>query len=507
VRSEEGGRISQGFYYNNATIQLYNFYNFTTCLKSPFVSLITYTMKLKFTLALLLLVQIAFGQDRIHKIDSLLNSLYTDGTFNGNVLIAEKGTIIYQHSFGIANELTKEKLNENSIFELASCTKQFTAMGIMILKEQGKLNLDDLISKFIPEFGVYKNVTIRNLLNHTGGLPDYIEIVNRVFDKSKIATNKDIIALLPKYQPNVLFEPNSKFEYSNTGYAILASIIEKISGKTYADFLAEHIFKPLKMDNTFVYRRRFAPKNIKNYAFGYVYSDSLKKYVLPDEIGKFKFVVWLDGIVGDGSVNSTVIDLLKWDRALYTDQLISKEAMKEVYTAATLTDGSKSLYGFGWFFDTKYTEFGKLVFHGGGWPGYATFIVRNISNDQTIIILQNRVSIISPVNNLMDLFYNKPLATPVVKKEITLTNDQLQKLVGRYEIAPGFDLKISLENNQLLAQLSDQPPYPLFAESELVFFPKITDAKVEFEKDSNGEITQLVIIQGGNKMTAIRKKE
>jgi CubicO group peptidase (beta-lactamase class C family) len=176
-------------------------------------------MKLKLTFVFLLFVQFAFGQDRIHKIDSQLNSLYSAETFNGNVLIAGKGNIIYQHSFGNSNEITKEKLDENSIFELASCSKQFTAMGIMIMKEKGKLSLDDPISKYIPELEMYKNVTIRNLLNHTGGLPDYMELLGRFFDKSKIATNNDNISAFSKYQPKALFEPNSRFEYSNTGYA------------------------------------------------------------------------------------------------------------------------------------------------------------------------------------------------------------------------------------------------------------------------------------------------
>jgi CubicO group peptidase (beta-lactamase class C family) len=463
-------------------------------------------MKLKSTLVFLLLVQIAFGQNRIQKIDSLLNSLYSAETFNGNVLIAEKGEIIYQHSFGNSNEKTKEKLNENSIFELASCSKQFTAMAIMILKEKGKLKLDDPITKYIPELEAYKNVSIRNLLNHTGGLPDYMELMDRVFDKSKIAVNKDIITIFAKYQPKVLFEPNSKFEYSNTGYALLASIIERISGLTYADYLAGNIFKPLEMNNTFVYNRRLAPKNIKNYAFGYVYSDSLKRYVLPDELVNNKIVIWLDGIVGDGCVNSTVIDLLKWDRALYTDKLISKESLKEAYEEATLKDGSKSKYGFGWFIDTEYTEFGKIIYHGGVWPGYATFIVRNISNDQIIIILQNHSNVVSPLKPLIDIFYNKLLPIQKVGKEITLTTEQLQKLVGIYEIKEGVELKISFANEQLFVQLTGQPPFPLFAESELVFFPKVADAQIQFVKDNNGEITHLLLFQGGNKIEAKREK-
>ena len=191
--------------------------------------------------------------------------------------------MIYKKSFGIANEETKQPLNENSIFEIASITKQFTAMAIMMLNEKGKLNLDDDISKFIPELAFYKGITIRHLLNHTSGLPDYMELFEKIFDKSKIATNKDIISIFAQRQPKVLFTPNSKHDYCNTGYALLASIIEKVSGETYPNFLQKAIFKPLGMKNTFVYKRRLTPKQIDNYAYGYVYSDSLKKYALPDD--------------------------------------------------------------------------------------------------------------------------------------------------------------------------------------------------------------------------------
>ncbi len=321
-------------------------------------------MKLATTIGLLLIGHLAFGQDRIQKIDSLLNSLYSKEKINGNFLIAENGKVIYCHSFGFANEITKDKLNENSIFELASCSKQFTAMAILILKEEGKLNLDDDLNKYIPELSFYKDITVRNLLNHTGGLPDYMELMDSLFDKSKIATNKDIITIFSKYQPKILFEPNTQWEYSNTGYALLASIIEKASGLTYADYLNKTIFQPLKMENTFVYTRRLSPKKIDNYAFGYVYSDSLKRYVLPDELEETKIVIWLDGIVGDGTVNSTINDLLKWDRALYTNELLTQEGMKAVFEVATLKDESKTKYGFGWGIDENastcpYTKFSR----------------------------------------------------------------------------------------------------------------------------------------------------
>ncbi len=462
-------------------------------------------LKIKITIIIFLVGQLVFGQDRVKKIDSLLNATYANKKINGNFLIAEKGKVIYSQSFGYANEEKKEKLNENSIFELASCSKQFTAMAIMILKERGKLNLDDDISKFIPALSSYKNITVRNLLNHTAGLPDYMELMGNLFDKSKIATNKDIIDLLSKHNPKILFEPNTKYEYSNTGYALLASIIEKVSGSTFADFLNKNIFKPLQMKNSFVYNRRLSPKKISNYAFGYVYSDSLKKYLLPDEITETKMVVWLDGIVGDGCVNSTVNDLLKWDRALNTNKLLSAVGLKEIFEVATLNDKSKTKYSLGWGVDEN-PDFGKIVSHSGGWPGYVTYIERHITNDKTIIILQNHNDVSIPVKSIRNILYNKALPIKKIRKEIVLSKEQLQRFVGTYEVEKEFQIKISIDKDQLFTQLTGQSAFPIFAESELQFFLKVVEAQLQFEQNEKGEIVKLFLLQNGNKVEAKRTK-
>lgn len=462
-------------------------------------------MKSIITITILLVGQLVFGQDRIGKIDSLLNSAYSKKKINGNFLIAEKGKIIYNKSFGYTNEVTKEKLNENSVFELASVSKQFTAMAIMILKENGKLNLSDDITKFIPELSAYKGITIRNLLNHTSGLPDYEEIMDSLFDKSKIAVNNDIINLYAKHKPKLLFEPNTKWKYSNTGYALLGSIIEKVSGMDYGDYLNKVIFKPLKMNNTRVFRRRYISQQINNYAFGYVYSDSLKKYFLPDDLAETKYVVYLDGIVGDGTVNSTVIDLLKWDRALYSNKLLSTQGMKEIFEVATLNDKSKTKYGFGWFIDEN-VDFGKVVSHSGGWPGYITYIDRHITNDKTIIILQNHEGVSIPIKSIRSILYKKPLPVDKIRKAITLSTEQLQKLVGTYEIQKNVEVKIFIENEQIFTQLTGQNAFPIFAESEMQFFLKVVDAQLQFEQNEKGEIVKLFLLQNGNKTEAKRTK-
>jgi len=446
----------------------------------------------------------ATAQDnRIQKIDSLFKALSEKQEFNGNVLIAEKGNVLYKKSFGIRDEIQKLPLDDNSIFELASVSKQFTAMCIVLLEQKGKLNYEDPITKYLPEMIYYKDITVRHLLNHTGGLPDYMQLIGTKGDTTKINTNKDIIALFAKEKPKAEFAPGSKFEYSNTGYALLASIIEKVSGKTYAAFLADNIFIPLKMKNTFVYNRRLAPKKIADYAYGYVYN-AQKKKVLPDNDPNNNYVICLDGIVGDGTVNSTTTDLLKWDRALYTNKLVSKKSLELIFTPPVLPNDEKTNYGFGWMVN-KSDDYGNVASHSGGWPGYVTFIERHMDNDKTIIILQNNDNGLSFLNNLRRILYRKPLV--VIKDThiaITLAEAQLKPFIGEYELEAGLNMLITLDNGQLYTQLPGQDKFPIFPEAENIFFLKVVKAELEFVRDSKGLVTNAIMKQNGNEV-AIKK--
>lgn len=448
-----------------------------------------------------LITAVSFGQDHNKKIDEIFTELANDKKFNGNVLVAEKGNIVYQKSFGFANEATGEMLNNNTIFELASVSKQFTAAAIAILEQNKKLSYEDDLAKFIPELAFYKGVKIKHLIHHTGGLPDYMELMYFNWDKSKIATNKDMIAILAEKKPTALFEPNTKFEYSNTGYALLGSIIEKVSGKTYGNFLQDNIFKPLKMNSSFVYTRRYAPKKVENYAYGYVYSEALKKYVLPDEVDGEDMVYWLDGIVGDGTVNSTTGDLLKWDRALYGTALLPKAAIDRLFEPIELNDKTKSNYGFGWMIEDL-KDYGKIVSHSGGWGGYSTYIERHITNDKTIIILENSTSSF-PVNKLRKVLYD---IKEEAKTEIKLPDAILASYVGEYELAPGYIVAITKDGNQLNTQLTGQQAFPIYPYTETKFFLKVVEANIEFVKDDKGVVTKLVLNQNGREIPALRKK-
>lgn len=316
------------------------------------------------------------------RIDSLMQ---TQKDFSGIVLIANHGKPAYYKSFGYRQFAENTLLQKTDVFELASVSKQFTATIIMMLKEQGKLNYDDLVEQYldIP----YKKITIRNLLTHTSGLPDYQEIMDKHWDKTKIASNKEIIEYLNKYAPPKLFEPGDKYEYSNTGYVLLASIAEKASGKDFIELCRQQIFTPLKMKSTNI-RTLVEKAAIKNFAIGHIYVPEKQRYIRADSFPSSDYTIWLGNRKGPGRISSRASDLLKWDQALNTGKLIKQTTLQEAFTPVKLNDGTKADYGFGWMLP-PHSSMGKVVMHTGDNPGYKTQIIRYIDVKKTIIILCN----------------------------------------------------------------------------------------------------------------------
>ena len=306
--------------------------------------------------------------------------------FSGVILVADKGKPIYHRAFGFANVEAKQNMDTASIFELASVSKQFTAMLIPMLKAEGKLNYDDPIEKYLPGLP-YKGITIRHLLNHTSGLPDYQQLMDEKWDKSKVATNEDIFLYLKKFHPVSLFKPGEKYEYSNTGYVLLGSIVEKASGKDFIVLCRERIFNPLGMTSTNI-RTKKEKDSIVNFALGYIFVPERNKYVRADSFPSSNYTIWLGGRKGPGRISSTTSDLLKWDRALHSDKLINSQTMNAIFSPAKLNDGSFSNYGFGWML-RRDSVLGKVVYHTGDNPGYKTEILRYIDQDKTVIVLCN----------------------------------------------------------------------------------------------------------------------
>jgi CubicO group peptidase (beta-lactamase class C family) len=256
----------------------------------------------------------------------------------------------------------------------------------MMLNEEGKLNYDEPIEKYIPGLP-YKSITIRNLLNHTSGLPDYQAIMDEHWDKTKVASNNDIIEYLKKYHPANLFEPNDKYEYSNTGYVLLATIVEKASGKDFISFCRERIFTPLRMTSSDI-RSLEEKKRIENFAIGHIYVKEKNRFIRADSFPSSNYTIWLGNRKGPGRISSTSSDLLKWDQALYSELLLKKETLDEAFSPAHLKNDSLSQYGFGWMLKQD-DRLGKVVYHDGDNPGYKTIIVRYLDQKKTIIVLCN----------------------------------------------------------------------------------------------------------------------
>jgi CubicO group peptidase (beta-lactamase class C family) len=439
------------------------------------------------------------------QLDAFLTGQQKYYRFNGNVLVAENGKIVFQKSYGYANFDNQRMLNDSSVFELASVSKQFTATAILILKDQGKLNLTDSLRHYFPELP-YSGITLWHMLTHTSGLPDYEWAMNEKWDHSKIAFNKDMIAFLAKEKIPVLFEPGKKWQYSNTAYAILASIVEKVSGQAFSDFLSQSIFQPLGMNQTRIYNTRRSLKDtIANYAYGYMYNDSLKKHILPDSLPDFSYVIYLDGIQGDGVVNSTTADLLKWDRAAKNHSLLKEETQNEMRKGQAIVDTAKnSTYGYGLFMEKN--DFGNIISHSGGWPGYVTFLARNADKDQTYIILSNNESpsprLAVPLQNIMA---GKPVVAAYEHKEITMDTLSLEAFTGKYKT---IDNEISLERkeNKFFRNSANGQSIELKPESATKFFYSDgTDRQIEFELDANKKVSKAWMIAFGVK-TEMKKQ-
>lgn len=327
-----------------------------------------------------LLVSKVEAQINASKLNKLFAELEANGEFNGSVIVAKEGEVLFKANIGFSDLENKIPINDSTIFELASMGKQFTAMGIMLLKESGKIEYDNLIQNYFPTLP-YKEVTIRHLLTMSSGIPDYLTFSD-YYDGNSILTNEDIVTFYSKNKPDLEFKPGNQFKYSNINYLLLAQIIEIVSKKSFAKFLEEYIFTPLEMNNTQSYASRFTKNDIlPNYAYQYIKKDN--QYIRTDVNESTKYIIATSGIEGDGSIVSTNLDLLKWTLALTQNKLVSKETLTEAYTPYALNNGDKSEYGFGIYL--KKNE----AWHWGGWPGIQTSYTRYLDKDLVVIYLKN----------------------------------------------------------------------------------------------------------------------
>jgi CubicO group peptidase (beta-lactamase class C family) len=338
------------------------------------------------------------------RIGTIFSPLVQAGDPGLAVLVKKDGKILFAQGYGVRELNSPAKIDRETNFRLASFTKQFTAMAIMLLVHDGKVRYEDHLSNFFPDFPAYgKDITLRNLLNHTSGLPDYSEIMEKqeksggpAWSPEHQIQDEEVLALL-EAQPVGKFAPGTRWEYSNSGYVVLGLIVARVSGMPYREFLERRIFAPLKMNQTVVYQK--GKNTISNRAFGH--SKENDKLVETDQSPT-------SATLGDGGIYSNVTDLAMWDEGLQKHTLLSETEMQPAVTPVKLADGSEPhwprdpqaatsaeppvvMYGFGWFLDPYQGH--ARNYHDGGTMGFRTTIQRFINERVTVIVLCNRTDL------------------------------------------------------------------------------------------------------------------
>lgn len=314
------------------------------------------------------------------RLDTFFQRKFIDGTFSGCVLVAERGRIMYQRAFGWENHENRDSLTLQSSFQLASVSKQFTAAAILLLVQNGELSLEDSIRKFFPELP-YHNVTIHDLLTHRAGMDKYTNICDNYYrekgvDPPEQYNNDSVVALFSRLQVKAIRKPDEKYDYSNTGYVLLAAVVEHVSGMRFHEFMTKHFFGPLGMKETWITGDTASHPHM---ARGYY-----KSWNRWDD-------GFLDRVSGDKGVYASVGDMLKWDRALRHGTILNQQMQDLAYAAySEELIGKKTWnYGYGWR-TVDFPDQARAVFHNGWWHGYTSAFYRGLTDDVTIVILCNK---------------------------------------------------------------------------------------------------------------------
>ncbi len=337
---------------------------------------------------------------KLYLFDSLFQNWQKHHIFNGNVLMIKGNKTIYEGSFGFKNCNKNDTLNSKDVFQLASVSKQFTAVAIMQLVQKNKLKLSDSLFKHIPNLPFDSTITIHHLLSHSSGLPNYVPLLDSLHEKDKqinYINHAQLLVYIQKFKPKMTFKPGTAFQYNNTNYALLAIVLENLTGQSYNQYIQKNIFKPAKMTNSFC----FDPKNKalnKKVTYGHTAN------------GEVLYPNYLDGIYGDKGIYSSTEDMVKWQKALWENKLISKESLKLIISPKHSFENTKiKNYGYG--FRLKPWASQKYIpYHTGWWHGYKSFFWVNPSDKTTVILLGNRASyFLKKSNELLNiLYYNKP---------------------------------------------------------------------------------------------------
>lgn len=411
---------------------------------------------------------------------------YVPKQFMGTVLVAQDGRVLLDKGYGFANLEWQIPNTPTTKFRLGSITKQFTAASILLLEERGKLKVEDPVKKYMPDApAAWDKITIFNVLTHTSGIPNFTSFPDYRDTEAAATTPEKLVA---RFRDKPLdFEPGTKWNYSNSGYVLLGYLIEKISGQSYSDFVQQNIFAPLGMKDSGYDSNSSV---IEHRAAGYTRSK--------DGTVNAGFI-HMSIPFSAGALYSTSEDLLRWEQGLFGGKVLKPESL------AKMTTPFKDDYAFG--LGVSATNGRKMIAHDGGIEGFNTSMAYFPDDKLVVIVLANLNGPFAGTidHQLAQIAHGEKVVLPSERKEVKVSADILKQYVGTYELSPDFSLVMTLEDGQLISQATNQGKLPLFAESETKFFPKVVDAQVEFFKNDKGEVTHLVLYQGGREMKGVRK--
>jgi len=423
------------------------------------------------------------AENKVVRMNEVVQSYVTDKLFMGSVLVMQNGQVLLNKQYGDANLEWKIPNSPTTKFRIGSVTKQFTAASILLLEERGKLKINDPIKKYIPNTPpAWDKITIFNLLTHTSGIPDYAGFPNYNSDKVIPRTSEKLVAYF-RDKP-LDFQPGEKWQYSNSGYALLGYLIEIISGQSYKDFLEENIFKPLNMkDSGYDSNAAIILYRASGYAPG------------PNGLLNAPYID-MSNVVAVGGLYSTTLDLLKWEQGLFAGKILSSASLKKMITPF------KNNYALGL---EVQTVNGRLVIsHAGGIEGFGTMLMYYPDDKLTIVVMSNIQggTAYEIAEKLALVAHDEKVVLAPKRKEMIVSSKILEKYIGTYQLTSMFVI-ITLENGHLMAQAAPNmqvmnvPKVPLFAESETRFSTKGAEVRVDFFKNTQGVVTHLVLHQFG----------
>jgi len=424
--------------------------------------------------------------------DAALRSIVPDDGPGAAVLVARDGEILYAAGAGLADMENHIAVTPHTKFRIGSVTKQFTAAAVLTLQEQGKLNVRDPLSKYLPGYPRGDEVTIHHLLTHTSGVHSYTEMPGFMESVTRERTSEQMVTLF-RNEP-LDFTPGEAWHYSNSGYFLLGYLVEKITGESYAGFVREHLLAPAGMSESGMHQ---ADSLLTNVAYGYAFQNGAYQRALNWHMSQAG---------GAGALYSTVRDLYRWNEAIFNGKILSDASLRMAFTPVVLNNGQTAdamgtQYGYGW----QISSFRGVreISHGGGLQGFVSSLLRFPEIRATVVVLHNCAPArdLSPdvmAHNLAEFFFWEDLA-PQASFTLSARTDYsaYDEYAGLYEYPMGAIMEITRAGNRLFAQLGGQSRNEIFPRSRDEFFWKVADAQISFQRNENGEVVAAIHRQGG----------